>query len=470
MLTMIPYTDHACGNYTRVPPIYNSAETTTAQDVSTHSNVTHVVCGSSGRSRRGRRSNVPLEIREQTRRLKKQNMERRRRACISDKMNALHNLAMNLIGIDPNEYHKVEKADILNLCYNVFKGIANITKDEPDLFYVVILTELGARLRKLRNNLNEVSCPSSSSSSTSLVTKNNSTPHADEMDKSLLKVNEQSNSLDKRLHQTHYHHKNKQHSHFNTVDLFSTSTPSSETPLFCTDSSRRTSEDNKENRIPKIIIKNPLSTTNYTISSPVVTDVNSMRNVPLTFVVPQSLSSSSVFSTPPSRIHLSSFRHQQICEPITQWQSTPLQCTEKCTSLLNNSESGFFSSQTMELTPNITKMSTFNGKDTKVNVLELVDSSSIEVSHTASSSPSLSSPLPRDYVSAFSKPTKRLSKVNITRSSDAFVTSNGYQHHNKTTNSDSGIWLTPDTSASIETLHDVKPTHRTVPMWRPYLD
>ncbi|CAH8478693.1 unnamed protein product [Heterobilharzia americana] len=429
---MIPYTDHACGNYTRVPPIYNSAETTAAQDVSTHSNVTHVVCGSSGPSRRGRRSNVPLEIREQTRR--------------------------------PNEYHKVEKADILNLCYNVFKGIANITKDEP---------ELGARLRKLRNNLNEVSCPSSSSSSTSLVTKNNSTPHADEMDKSLLKVNEQSNSLDKRLHQTHYHHKNKQHSHFNTVDLFSTSTPSSETPLFlssCTDSSRRTPEDNKENRIPKIIIKNPLSTTNYTISSPVVTDVNSMRNVPLTFVVPQSLSSSSVFSTPPSRIHLSSLRHQQICEPITQWQSTPLQCTEKCTSLLNNSESGFFRSQAMELTPNITKMSTFNGRDNKVNVLELVDSSSIEVSHTASSSPSLSSPLSRDYVSAFSKPTKRLSKINITRSSDAFLTSTGYQHHNKTINSDSGIWLTPDTSASIETLHDVKPTHRTVPMWRPYLD
>ncbi|KAF6778010.1 STARP antigen [Paragonimus kellicotti] len=96
--------------------------------------------------RRGRRSAVPPEQREQTRRLKKQNMERRRRASISDKMNALHSLAMDIIGLDPHAQQKVEKADILNTCYKVFEGIAKIARDEP---------EIQARLRKLRSQIPE---------------------------------------------------------------------------------------------------------------------------------------------------------------------------------------------------------------------------------------------------------------------------------------------------------------------------
>ncbi|KAF5404971.1 hypothetical protein PHET_01426 [Paragonimus heterotremus] len=94
--------------------------------------------------RRGRRSAVPPEQREQTRRLKKQNMERRRRASISDKMNALHSLAMDIIGLDPHAQQKVEKADILNTCYKVFEGIAKIARDEP---------EIQARLRQLRSQI-----------------------------------------------------------------------------------------------------------------------------------------------------------------------------------------------------------------------------------------------------------------------------------------------------------------------------
>ncbi|THD27175.1 hypothetical protein D915_001981 [Fasciola hepatica] len=83
--------------------------------------------------RRGRKSAVPPEQREQLRRLKKQNMERRRRACISDKMNALHSMAMSVVGIDPNEHQKVEKADILGICYTVLEGIAKIADERPEL-------------------------------------------------------------------------------------------------------------------------------------------------------------------------------------------------------------------------------------------------------------------------------------------------------------------------------------------------
>ncbi|KAA3675269.1 uncharacterized protein DEA37_0009856 [Paragonimus westermani] len=73
-------------------------------------------------------------------------MERRRRASISDKMNALHSLAMDIIGLDPRAQQKVEKADILNTCYKVFEGIAKIARDEP---------EIQARLRQLRSQIPE---------------------------------------------------------------------------------------------------------------------------------------------------------------------------------------------------------------------------------------------------------------------------------------------------------------------------
>ncbi|KAK4474065.1 hypothetical protein MN116_003375 [Schistosoma mekongi] len=78
-------------------------------------------------------STVPTEYREQTRRLKKQNLERRRRECISDKMNALHNLALNLIGKDPTQLHKIEKTDILNICHCVFENVVAIVNEQPDI-------------------------------------------------------------------------------------------------------------------------------------------------------------------------------------------------------------------------------------------------------------------------------------------------------------------------------------------------
>ncbi|CAH8462401.1 unnamed protein product [Schistosoma intercalatum] len=94
---------------------------------------THSVNDKCKAKKYGRQSTIPPEYRDQTRRLKKQNLERRRRACISDKMNALHNLAMNLIGKDPTEYHKIEKTDILNVCHSVFKNVVAIVNEQPDI-------------------------------------------------------------------------------------------------------------------------------------------------------------------------------------------------------------------------------------------------------------------------------------------------------------------------------------------------
>ncbi|CAH8487857.1 unnamed protein product [Heterobilharzia americana] len=96
--------------------------------------------------KRGRRSTIPPEYREQTRKLKKQNLERRRRACISDKMNALHNLAMDLIGEDPTQYQKIEKTDILNICHSVFENVVAIVNEQPDI---------RERVNQLRNEFHD---------------------------------------------------------------------------------------------------------------------------------------------------------------------------------------------------------------------------------------------------------------------------------------------------------------------------
>ncbi|KAH8851987.1 hypothetical protein EWB00_004251 [Schistosoma japonicum] len=108
-------------------PLYNLTLPTESLAISRNSVVNNIP------NRRGRRSTIPLEIREEVRRLKKRHTERQRRACISDKMNALHNLAMKLIGEDPSNHPKMEKNDVLGICYTIFEGIAKILKDRPEL-------------------------------------------------------------------------------------------------------------------------------------------------------------------------------------------------------------------------------------------------------------------------------------------------------------------------------------------------
>ncbi|CAH8456309.1 unnamed protein product [Dicrocoelium dendriticum] len=60
-------------------------------------------------------------------------MERRRRACISHKMNALHSLAMNIVGLDPEAQHKAEKVDILTTCCKVLEHVAKVAREQPVL-------------------------------------------------------------------------------------------------------------------------------------------------------------------------------------------------------------------------------------------------------------------------------------------------------------------------------------------------
>ncbi|CAH8478676.1 unnamed protein product [Heterobilharzia americana] len=351
MLTMIPNTDHTCGNYTRVPPIYNSAETTTAQDVSTHSNVTHVVCGSSGRSRRGRRSNVPLEIREQTRRLKKQNMERKRRACISDKMNALHNLAIHLLGIDPHADHKVEKADILNLCHSVFEGVANIAKEEP---------ELRERLKRLRNTLNEVCLFRTSSSSKKTTADDTSSSYTDQIMPNTLELNHQDRHSYKQLGDHHsYSNQDRQHPQMNTIQSFNT--PLSPLSSSYSRSNRmdfclKADEDNKENKVSQSVVRKRSLNKNYASSVAVTNLTPSLASPP----------PSSVCSTPLKYCQSVNVTFSHDNRKTTHWQSTPLQSAKKSYSSLNNSDSGYFDhrdysingSQSMRLTPNTSNINT----------------------------------------------------------------------------------------------------------------
>ncbi|KAM7535868.1 hypothetical protein Aperf_G00000099194 [Anoplocephala perfoliata] len=87
----------------------------------------------------------PLDDREMRRRVKKQNMERRRRACISDKLTALHSLAVSLVGEKPQQQsnQRTEITDILNQCVNVLRGLSEFVKSEP---------ELQAKMRRLGLN------------------------------------------------------------------------------------------------------------------------------------------------------------------------------------------------------------------------------------------------------------------------------------------------------------------------------
>ncbi|VDP97350.1 unnamed protein product [Trichobilharzia regenti] len=455
---MIPFTDTR-GDCTRVPPIYSPPHITTMSNQPTGSNISLTVPQSKVPSRRGRRSNVPPEIREQTRRLKKQNMERRRRACISDKMNALHNLAMNLIGIDPEKCGKVEKADILNLCHAVFQGIANISKDEP---------ELRSRLQKLRHTLNQTGCSSSSSSSastSSTVIKNESTLNTDRMTETTVQQNKQSESL-----------------HSNCVHFSNLPIQSSQTSLFTSsynDFQHKMNDDNKENIIPKMIVKNPLSNRN-------TTPVNSVNNLPPASIQPMSSPLPFSISTPVSKVHSNTAVHSHIYESLGPSQSTPLHYSGKWNLSLNNSDSGFFSSQSTELTSSVQKTPISETTDNKLHPYQFVDSPSLKVSNVASSSssnPALSSlrntslstlsSQSREHLSAFSVPVKRLPLVTMVEQSNVSSKSSSdeYKRQYSTTSSDNRSSRHSDTS-QFNTIasYDNKNSNTIKPVWRPYLD
>ncbi|CAH8831865.1 unnamed protein product [Trichobilharzia szidati] len=322
---MIPFTDTR-GDYTRVPPIYSPPHITTNSNQPTGSNVSETVPKSKVPSRRGRRSNVPPEIREQTRRLKKQNMERRRRACISDKMNALHNLAMNLIGINPDENHKVEKADILNLCHSVFEGIVNIVNDDP---------ELKSRLKKLRNNLVEsFTCPSMSSTK-----KNMPALSTDEPIQNSLKLKQENTSMNRHNDNLHY----CQNSNLDRNQLFNAqSSPSSFNLSSCTDFCLRFDEENKENQRIQLYTENSLSFDKD--CSSVAQSTSSTANPLLISPPPPSSSSFYSCSTPVNNTPMKSVMYSHGNSVFTAYHSTPLQSTGMIHSPLSNCDSGYHSS------------------------------------------------------------------------------------------------------------------------------
>ncbi|KAL3318996.1 hypothetical protein Ciccas_002343 [Cichlidogyrus casuarinus] len=100
--------------------------------------------------KRGRKSLIPIEERESTRRFKKRNMERKRRAYIADKMTALHNLTLSLVGEDPSKHQKMEKADILNLCHSVMRSLSEVVAANPELAEKV-RSQVGDQIKDLES-------------------------------------------------------------------------------------------------------------------------------------------------------------------------------------------------------------------------------------------------------------------------------------------------------------------------------
>ncbi|VDO67551.1 unnamed protein product [Schistosoma margrebowiei] len=404
--------------------------------------------------------------------MKKQNMERRRRACISDKMNALHNLAMNLIGIDPHECHKVEKADILNLCHSVFKGIANIAKDEP---------ELQTRLRKLRHNLiDSSSCTASLPHKSALLTTSDSNEHTYKINKldndKHNSQNEKNQEIyqfqenqDNRLqghHHLHRPHNQQQYPHLNNTISLSSSSTILTTSITHNDMNQSKDENNKENRIPKLIIKNPLLSKNYHINDCIT---SSMVKTPT--------------SLPVNNLYLNSMVNSQNNQTITQCQSTPSQYLNKFNPTVNNSNSGLVSSndQSMELTIHRKKIPIFKEHHRLNTISDLTvhstESSSMlsnlktENLPSRSSSSASSQLMSGEHLSAFSVPTRKPLTVITNQFTTNNVTHNSQYYQNqksiKTVND------TNPSSISIPTIPENTETSMkniVKPMWRPYLD
>ncbi|KAL5970624.1 hypothetical protein TSMEX_001621 [Taenia solium] len=72
---------------------------------------------------------------EMRRRVNKRNIERRRRACISNKLSALHSLAVSFVDEKPQPrlHQRTEIMDLLNQCVSVLQGLSKFVKSEPEL-------------------------------------------------------------------------------------------------------------------------------------------------------------------------------------------------------------------------------------------------------------------------------------------------------------------------------------------------
>ncbi|KAL3318995.1 hypothetical protein Ciccas_002342 [Cichlidogyrus casuarinus] len=122
---------------------------------------------SSKRSRRGRKPKCLPEEALLARKLKKQNLERRRRAQISLKMDQIHALSLKLIGSSSNTGgEKPEKTDILNICHVVLRGLVNVVNGNQEL--VTRVREEWAKFSVAQPDASNNTSSSSSRTSSSL--------------------------------------------------------------------------------------------------------------------------------------------------------------------------------------------------------------------------------------------------------------------------------------------------------------
>ncbi|VDD76340.1 unnamed protein product [Mesocestoides corti] len=86
-----------------------------------------------GLSKRGRRSTMPLEQRQAMRRVKKRDLERRRRAGISKKKIELHDIAMSLVGGDPRKQSRLDTSSQLTDCIQVLQSLLYVIREMPEV-------------------------------------------------------------------------------------------------------------------------------------------------------------------------------------------------------------------------------------------------------------------------------------------------------------------------------------------------
>ncbi|KAH9284501.1 hypothetical protein ECG_02235 [Echinococcus granulosus] len=82
---------------------------------------------------RGVLSRTSSRQRFESRRVKKQNMERVRRARISDKIAQLHGLALSMVGKDAVSSVRTEKVEMLGFCHDVLSSLRNLLVESPDM-------------------------------------------------------------------------------------------------------------------------------------------------------------------------------------------------------------------------------------------------------------------------------------------------------------------------------------------------
>lgn len=332
----------------------------------------------------------------------------------------------------------------------------------------------------MRHNLTESSsCTTSLPHKSALLTTSDSNEHTDK----IIKLdNDERNSQNEKIQeiyqfqenqgnrlQGHYHHRphnQQQYPHLNNTISLSSSPTILTTSITHNDMNQSTDDNNKENRIPKLIIKNPLLSKKYPINDCIT---SSLIKTPT--------------SLPVTNLYLNSMVNSQNNQTITQCQSTPLQYLNKFNSTVNNSNSGSVSSndQSTELTIHRKKMPIFK-EHHKLNTINDLTVHSTESSSMLSnlktenlpswsSSSETSQLMSGEHLSAFSVPTRKPLTV-ITNQ----FTTNNFTHNNQYYQNQKSIKTINDTnpsSISIPTISENTETsikNIVKPMWRPYLD